>query len=151
MCLDMYVGMLTANSGLLLVGGDLNAAISIENSVHPEKLSQEVSGDVNQGEQKEISDFVRGGYGIGGDVGLLFTPIKPMAPTLGVSVTDFGGTSFTKLDVSSTAIGTPERRLPSVNTGISLRPLESGRHYITTSMDMHAINQPVHFSKKPSG
>jgi hypothetical protein len=104
-------------------------------------------GDGSSG--PKLSDYVEGGAGLGVDVGLLFTPIKTMAPTLGLSVTDLGGTTYTKkLDVGGTALGTPNLRLPSVNTGISLTPWEAKGMYLRTSVDAHAINQPEHFSKK---
>ena len=45
-------------------------------------------------------------------------------------------------------MGVPKTRLPSVNTGVSLKPYNQNNMYVTTSMDAHAINQPVHFSKK---
>lgn len=97
----------------------------------------------------KINDYIEGGAGVGADVGLLFTPIKTMAPTLGISVTDIGGTSFTKqLDVAGSALGKPNLRLPSVNTGVSLTPWEAKGMYLRTSVDAHAINQPEHFSKK---
>lgn len=97
----------------------------------------------------QLSDYIEGGAGLGADIGLLFTPIKTMAPTLGISVTDVGGTAYTtKMDVGGSALGTPSTRLPSVNTGISLTPLEAKGMYLRTSVDAHAINQPEHFSKK---
>jgi len=99
-------------------------------------------------EQSSLSDFVTGGTGVGADVGLLFTPIETMKPTLGISVTDLGGTSFDKFDVNGEAAGTPPIRLPSVNVGLSLTPMSAGGSYLRTSADVHAINQPVSFSKK---
>lgn len=96
----------------------------------------------------KIDDYVQGGYGLGADLGVLFTPMKPMAPTLGISITDFGGTSFEKMDFGDTAVGSPDQVLPSVNVGMSLRPLESDSMYLLTAVDMHSINQPFDFSKK---
>ncbi len=96
----------------------------------------------------KLSDYVLGGLGFGADVGLLFTPIKTMAPTLGVSITDLGGTTFSKLNVTGEALGTPKSRLPSVNTGVSIKPFEGGGMYLRTSIDAAAINQPQHYSKK---
>lgn len=105
------------------------------------------SGD-NSGSGAKLSDFVEGGYGVGGDVGILFTPIKTMQPTLGLSVTDLGGTAFKKADVLGQALGTPATTLPSVNAGVSLRPWQLGSMYLLTSADAHAVNQPLHYSKK---
>lgn len=96
----------------------------------------------------ELSDYVQGGMGFGSDIGLLFTPVKTMAPTLGISITDLGSTPFTKLNVTGQALGTPKTRLPSVNTGVSIKPFESGNMYVRTSVDAAAINQPEHYSKK---
>lgn len=97
----------------------------------------------------KLSDYVEGGAGLGMDMGLLFTPIKTMSPTLGISITDVGGTSYTtQMDIGGNALGKPSLRLPAVNTGISLTPWEAGGMYVRTSVDAHAINQPEHFSKK---
>lgn len=96
----------------------------------------------------KLEDYVEGGVGYGADVGLLFTPIKTMEPTIGVSLTDVGGTSYKKLDVGESSTSAPDPELPSLNVGISLKPLQAGRMYLLTSMDMHSINQPYSFSKK---
>ena len=72
-----------------------------------------------------------------------------MEPTLGISITDLGGTSFEKFDVSGEAkLWTPDIVLPSVNVGISAKPIKTGSNYLLAAVDMHAINQPVSFSKK---
>lgn len=99
-------------------------------------------------ETPELQDFVEGGTGVGVDFGLLFTPIKTMSPTFGLSITDFGGTPYKKFDVGGEALGTPKARLPSVNTGLSLLPWEKNNMFLRTSIDAHAINQPAHYSKK---
>lgn len=96
----------------------------------------------------KLEDFVVGGYGMGADLGILFTPIKTMAPTLGISITDFGGTQYEKADISGKALGTPEARLPSVNVGFSFKPLMMERQYVLVAVDNHQINQPVSFSKR---
>jgi hypothetical protein len=96
-----------------------------------------------------LDDFVEGGAGAGADFGLLFTPVKTMEPTLGLSITDIGGTPYEKFDVGSgDSTAAPRTRLPSVNTGVSLKPWKANNMYLLTSMDAHAINQPVHYSKK---
>ena len=95
-----------------------------------------------------LSDYVSGGYGVGADIGLLFTPIEPMEPTLGLSVTDIGGSSYEKANISGKALGTPERQLPSVNIGLSCKPYETGTSFLRASIDMHSINQPYSFTKK---
>lgn len=98
--------------------------------------------------KSEISDFFEGGIGIGTDFGLLFTPVKTMEPTLGISVTDLGGTPYKEFDIGGNALGAPATRLPAVNTGVSLMPYSANNMFVRTSVDAHAINQPVHFSKK---
>lgn len=95
--------------------------------------------------QDNLKDYLNSGRGVGLDVGMLFTPVKTMEPTLGVSVTDVGGTP---LKSTSDLYGKPKPRDPSVNTGISFKPVMSGSMYLLTSVDAHAINQPMHFSKK---
>ncbi len=99
-------------------------------------------------EGPQLDDFFEGGTGVGVDFGMLFTPIKTMSPTLGISITDFGGTPYKKFDVGGEALGAPNARLPSVNTGLSLMPWEKNNMFLRTSVDAHAINQPAHYSKK---
>lgn len=108
------------------------------------------SDDTAGGEEaQELSDFIIGGYGAGVDFGLLFTPSKVMEPTLGVSITDLGGTHFTEAKVGSDEpLGKPPVVLPSVNVGLSLKPFTWGSSYLRTAVDMHSINQPYSFSQK---
>lgn len=101
--------------------------------------------DGTDSSDKKLADYVVGGKGVGVDVGMLFTPVKTMEPTLGVSITDFGGTPY--VPVNDT-LGKPAPRQPSVNTGISLKPYASNGMYLLTAIDAHAINQPIHYSKK---
>lgn len=96
----------------------------------------------------KLEDYVEGGIGYGADFGILFTPVKTMEPTLGLSVTDIGGTAYKKLDVGGQAVSAPEMELPSVNIGASLKPLQAGGMYLLTAVDFHSINQPISFSKK---
>ncbi len=95
--------------------------------------------------EPSLKDYVESGRGVGVDVGLLFTPIKTMEPTLGISVTDLGGTP---LKASSDLYAQPAPRQPSMNTGFSFKPYSSGNMYVLTAFDVHAANQPEHFSKK---
>lgn len=97
---------------------------------------------------KKIDDYVLAGFGQGADVGLLFTPTKTMEPTIGVSVTDLGATSYETKDIGGEALGNPPPQLASVNVGFSLKPVQKDKLYVLTSMDMHSINQPYSFSKK---
>ena len=137
---NFFEGRLSVGAGVkLVVQGGIDREFSINDINAFTKKS---------GSGPKLADYVEGGYGIGSDLGLLFTPIKTMQPTLGVSITDFGGTPFTKTNIGGTALGAPKTRLPSVNTGVSLRPWESGRMYLLTTAAADSINQPVHFSKK---
>lgn len=96
-----------------------------------------------------LADYVAGGYGQGVDLGLLFRPDLAVPVTFGLSIMDFGGTSFTKASVGGgTAVGTPDTRPPSVNTGVSYKPFKTESQYVTVNADVVAINQPVHYSKK---
>jgi hypothetical protein len=104
--------------------------------------------DENSGETKKLSDYAEGGYGVGVDTGLLFTPSEHMEPTIGISITDIGGTPYQKASVVGTSIKAPAARLPSVNTGISFKPWSTQRSYILLAADSHAINHPVHYSHK---
>lgn len=98
---------------------------------------------------KELKDYVLGGSGLGADIGILFTPIKTMEPTLGLSITDLGGTPYQEAKVGADdATGAPPITLPSVNIGMSLKPIQKDRLYVLTAVDMQAINQPNSFSKK---
>lgn len=97
---------------------------------------------------KDLKDYVIGGQGFGVDMGMLFTPIPTGEPTLGISVTDLGGTPLKSSSTNGVELGTPKPREPSVNAGISFKPIKSGGYYVLTSMDAHALNQPIHFSKK---
>ena len=96
----------------------------------------------------KLDDFMEGGFGVGFDVGLLFTPIKTMAPTLGLSITDLGGTHYEKTDFGGEALGIPKIRLPTVNTGVSVTPWEADGMFLRAAMDAHGINLPIHYSKK---
>lgn len=108
-------------------------------SAFTKKDATETSSD------KALKDYLISGKGVGVDFGLLFTPVKTMSPTLGVSITDAGGTPF---KASSDQYGTPDPRQPSVNTGISFKPVERDNMYVLVAADVHAANQPIHFSKK---
>lgn len=111
-------------------------------------------GDIEVFQQKteasknKLKSFIQGGVGIGGDVGLLFTPTPYMKPTFGLSITDIGDTPFKEQDVGGDAVSAPRPVLASVNAGFSLTPVEVGRMFIRTSADVHSINQPFSFSKK---
>lgn len=97
---------------------------------------------------KKLKDYVIGGQGFGVDTGVLFTPTAQGEPTLGLSVTDLGGTPLKASAANGVELGKPKPRDPSLNAGISFKPIKSGNYYVLTSIDAHALNQPMHFSKK---
>ncbi len=99
-------------------------------------------------QDKKLNDYATTGYGLGADIGMLFTPTKTMEPTLGISVTDLGGTSFKEVAAGTDGVGVPSPILPSVNVGFSMKPVMINKLYILTAVDMHSINQPFSFSKK---
>lgn len=98
--------------------------------------------------KEKLSHFIEGGFGYGADFGFLFTPTEYMKPTLGISITDIGGTPFEKQSIGETAARAPKTVLASVNAGFSLTPVSADRMFIRTSADVHSINQPFSFSKK---
>jgi hypothetical protein len=105
------------------------------------KKSADTSGN-------SLKDYVVGGTGFGVDFGMLFTPVKTGEPTLGISVADVGGTPYKAQKSGPLELGAPKPRDPAVNTGISFKPIKTDSYYVLTTMDAHAINQPIHFSKK---
>ena len=96
----------------------------------------------------QLKDFVVAGKGVGVDVGMLFTPVATGEPTLGISVADLGGTPYKAMKANGVVLGAPTPRAPAVNAGISFKPIKSDSYYVLTTVDAHAINQPIHFSKK---
>jgi hypothetical protein len=59
-----------------------------------------------------------------------------------------GGTPYNKMNVGGTAIQKPELVQPSVNMGLSLRPVDTQGLYLLTAVDVHSMNQAFSFSKK---
>lgn len=102
----------------------------------------------NDSNGKKLKDYVIGGQGFGLDAGMLFTPTSQGEPTLGVSITDLGGTPLKASSANGVELGKPKPRDPSLNAGVSFKPIKSGSYYVLTSVDAHALNQPLHFSKK---
>lgn len=122
------------------------ASIGIQDDINVDSLElfRSDSKDGSAG-QKQLDELMVSGAGLGLDVGLLFTPVEPMEPTLGLSITDFGGT---KLKQTVSTRRAPPLRLPSFNTGVSFKPLKTERNYILVAIDSHSINQPLHYSQK---
>ncbi|MEY4631596.1 MAG: hypothetical protein RIQ81_1716 [Pseudomonadota bacterium] len=118
----------------------------VDESFDIDSIDTLTNGQKGQG---GLEDYVTGGYGQGVDLGLLFRPDPSVPFTFGLSVLDFGGTPFTKTKVGEgEALGAPDTRLPSVNTGISYKPFKTDNQYVTLNADVTAINRPVHYSKK---
>lgn len=130
--------------------GGVDREFSIQDISAFSKSSNKDSSDTTAtaDDSPQLKDYFEGGTGVGVDFGMLFTPIKTMSPTLGMSITDLGGTPYKKFDVGGEALAAPKARLPSVNTGLSLLPWEKNNMFLRTSVDAHAINQPEHYSKK---
>jgi hypothetical protein len=131
----------------LVARGGVDREFSIQD-IEAFSKKDETKTDAEKATEKKIDDYVEGGVGAGVDVGLLFTPEPTMEPTLGISITDVGGTPYKQQDVGGTALGAPDVRLPAVNTGLSLKPWKSGDMYLLGAVDVHAINQPYSYSKK---
>lgn len=100
--------------------------------------------------KRDLDEYVQAGTGYGADFGLLFTPTKVMEPTIGVSITDIGGTSYDAYDVAGSSLGAPKIQLASLNVGVSAKPWKGDWSYVLAAIDMHSINQPYSFSKKLS-
>lgn len=98
--------------------------------------------------ERTLGDYIKAGVGVGADVGLLFTPTKVLKPSLGISVTDVGGTAFKKVSALDAYSSVAPLIRPSVNVGISMRPLEIDSLYLTTALDIHSINRDYAFNKK---
>ena len=132
----------------LTVKGRATAGINHEFSIQDIEAFQNTNKSANN--TTNLSDFVEGGTAIGADAGLLFTPIKHLEPTLGLSITDIGGTPYKVYNVAGqeAKIGAPTAVPSSVNVGVSCKPWSTDRTYLLTAMDMHSINQPLSFSKK---
>ena len=106
-----------------------------------------LSNDSNDGSPK-LDDYLFAGQGFGGDIGLLFSPEDTFNTTLGLVVTDVGGTPLKKLPDAGELAGAPDLVLPSVSVGLSMTPWQAGGWKLTTSADMQSINQDTSSSKK---
>ncbi|MBC7530258.1 MAG: hypothetical protein H7318_01690 [Oligoflexus sp.] len=126
----------------------LRARAGIDKNFSMDDIAAFQSSSKTDSTGRELGDYVKAGTGYGVDLGLLFTPQKEFEPTFGLSVTDLGGTPYTIYKVKGSTLGVPPIQLPSVNVGISAKPLRTEWTYIMVAMDMHSINQPYSFSKK---
>ena len=114
MAFNFFDGNLSAGASLK---GRMIAGVS-------EDFGIDVIGDIDDGTDA-IKNYLKSGYGVGVDVGMLFTPVKYMNPTLGVSITDLGGTAYQVLEFVEDAVGKARPTLPSVNVGLSLKPVQN--------------------------
>ncbi|MGE0171821.1 MAG: hypothetical protein AB7T49_03515 [Oligoflexales bacterium] len=126
----------------------LRGGVNHEFSIQDMEAFSNNKDEEGDSEGPQIDDYVEGGTGYGADVGMLFTPTDDMEPTLGVSITDIGGTPYKKFNVQGKALGVPEAVPPSLNIGMSIKPIKMERMYVLTSLDVHSVNLPYSFSKK---
>ena len=112
-----------------------------------EEFSIDIISEFDKGADA-IENYVKSGYGFGVDFGVLFTPVKYMEPTFGLSITDLGGTAYQELQSVKDTTGKAPPTPPSVNIGMSLKPVKINSFYLTTSIDMHSINRPFSFAEK---
>lgn len=131
----------------LSVGGSikLRGFAGLDGNLNIETLSELGGSKQDTATEESDNENVRGGSGAGVDIGILFTPIQTMKPTLGLSITDLGGTTF---KATSDEVAAPEDVLPSVNAGFSLRPIDTKFSYLSLALETHSINQPIHYSHK---
>lgn len=140
----------------LSVGGaiKLRARAGIEQNFSMDDIAAFQSSKKSSGtpgpNDRDLEDYVKAGTGYGADLGILFTPTKVFEPTIGVSITDLGGTPYDAYDVKGSSLGAPEIQLASVNVGMSAKPWKGEWTYLLAAIDMHSINQPYSFSKKLS-
>ena len=116
----------------------------IDETFSLESISAFTAKDANPG--KTLQQFIQSGVGMGFDTGLLFTPIPTMRPTIGMSVFDIGGTAYRRTLKTGTTL--PKNRVPTVNVGVSLMPVETRHGYLLLAADVDRLNQPVHYSHK---
>ncbi|MBC7660151.1 MAG: hypothetical protein H7249_10615 [Chitinophagaceae bacterium] len=130
------------------VGIKVRARVGIDQNFSMDDIAAFQSASQTNTSGKKLDDYVKAGTGYGGDIGMLFTPQKQYEPTLGLSVTDIGGTPYKQYKVKDSTLGAPPIQLPSVNVGLSAKPIQGSWYYLMTAVDMHSINQPYSFSKK---
>ncbi len=117
-------------------------------SIDEQKLGLEAFEKISKGVDG-LKDFLRSGFGVGIDFGLLFQPKIPMSPSIGFSFMDIGDTSFKKVTFSSEVpVSAPRLRKAAVNVGFSLTPFTLAGLELKTAIDFHRINQVDSFSKK---
>lgn len=104
-----------------------------------------------------IKKYLRAGWGVGVDTGILFTPVATWSPTLGVSILNVGDVSFRKGGPLSGLVdenakgssGLPSNLPQSVNMGVSVTPA-FGNWITRASFDYRDINLPLPASQKPA-
>jgi hypothetical protein len=108
----------------------------------------DAAGDSKALQDKLTKNF-SSGWGIGTDVGVLFTPVELWKPTLGIVVKNVGDTGFqyVKIIKTSERENAPPPIRQSLNTGVSITP-QWGNYYLRSSLDFRDINIPIPASKK---
>ncbi|MDD9949946.1 MAG: hypothetical protein OXT67_00100 [Zetaproteobacteria bacterium] len=94
---------------------------------------------------EELQDLVKAGVGVGADFGLLFTPTEVMRPTLGLMISDLGGTPYSP---AGDAGSVPAPKQMGIHAGVSVVPYDVDWMWLRTSVEGHELNQPKHYSKK---
>ncbi len=119
-------------------------SVGINQETNIDSIPTLTSSKDNSSDQK-IDKLLTQGCGLGVDLGLLFTPEQKNEPTLGISIMDFGGTKMSKFASKGALASTIP---PTVNTGISIKPIKTESTYLLLAADTQMINQNSHFSKK---
>ena len=148
-----------ARSGLIIpisyAHSFLNDQLHIGGSVKPiiELLSVDERLDVSdyealQAGTDELDEYLRSGWGVGFDFGLLFQPNIPGNPSMGISITDIGDTSFFETKFIEVPVGAPRKRSASINAGFSIKAINSDNLNLRAAIDFHKLNQIASFSRK---
>lgn len=104
---------------------------------------------INKSDQitENLRKRIHVGWGVGADVGMLFTPIEIWKPTFGLAILNVGDINFFRSDTSSASTA-PEPIPQSVNMGVSVTP-SWGKYYVRGSFDFRDMNLPIPATKKP--
>lgn len=103
--------------------------------------------DKNSGQPADkLKDKIKTGQGIGLDVGMLFTPVETLSPTLGLAVNNVGDLRFKEVS-GAFAGGAPTNLPQSINIGASVKPT-FGKFFVRPSVDFREVNLPTPASQK---
>ena len=134
----------------LAVGATLNGYLRAEATLDDFGIFEvaDAAGD-SKALQEQITKNFHSGWGVGTDLGILFTPVELWKPTFGLVVKDIGDTNFRYYRVikNSEYAAPPSPVRQTVNTGVSITP-QWGSYYVRPSLDFREINLPIPASKK---